>query len=122
MVVLGASPDPSRPSHEVAQALIRWGYEVIPVRPGIQSLYGRPAFGRLAEIRQPVDVLDVFRRSEHVRQHLPEIIDLKPRVLWLQDGVRDDATAEAATEAGILVVQDDCLARRIGGLIRAGGS
>ncbi len=115
VAVLGASPDPSRPSHEVASLLLRWGYEVFPVRPGASTLFGRPAYGSLSEL-PPVDIVDVFRRSEHVRSHLDDILAVRPRVLWLQDGVTDDQVAEAARRVGILVVQDDCLARRIAAL------
>ena len=113
VAVLGASPDPHRPSHGVSLELLHWGYEVFPVRPAVATLFGRPCYATLAQVPRPVDIVDVFRRSEHVGSHLPEILALHPRVLWLQDGVRDDAAAEIARAAGIVVVQDDCLARRI---------
>lgn len=116
VAVVGASPDSRRPSHEVAMALLRWGYDVIPIRPGVSELFGRSAYATLSDVPFPVDIVDVFRRSEHVQSHLAEILAARPRVLWLQDGVRDDAAAAAARELGIVVVQDDCLARRVGEL------
>ena len=112
VAVVGASPNPSRPSHEVASLLLHWGYEVFPVRPGLSTLFGRPAYDSLSQV-PPVDIVDVFRRSEFVESHLPEILALRPQLLWLQDGVRDDRVAEEARRQGIVVVQDDCLARRI---------
>lgn len=115
VAVLGASPDPNRPSHEVASLLLHWGYEVFPVRPDGAMVFGRPAYASLSELHD-VDIVDVFRRSEHVRSHLEDILVARPRVLWLQDGVTDDVAAEAARQQGIVVVQDDCLARRIAAL------
>ena len=112
VAVLGASPNPLRPSHEVASLLVRWGYEVFPVRPGLTTLFGRPAYESLSQL-PPVDIVDVFRRSEHVQSHLADILALRPKLLWLQDGVRDEQVAEEARRLGIVVVQDDCLARRI---------
>ena len=119
IAVLGLSDRPGRPSLEVAEALLRWGYDVVPVNPAVPSILGRPAFATLGQIQRAIDVVDVFRRSECVREHLPDILIARPRLLWLQDGVRDDFVAAAARAEGIQVVQNDCLARRISGL-RAG--
>lgn len=116
VAILGASPNPHRPSHEVGLQLLHWGYDVIPVRPAVATVFGRPCFATLADVPLPVDIVDVFRRSEFIQAHLPEILAVRPRVLWLQDGVRDDRAAATAREAGIVVVQDDCLARRLIGL------
>jgi predicted CoA-binding protein len=69
-------------------------------------------FASLAEVPGPIDIVLVFRRSENVRAHSQEILDCGPAVLWLQDGVRDDALAGEARARGIQVVQDDCIARR----------
>lgn len=113
VAVLGASPDPRRASHECALALLRWGYDVYPIRPGAAELFGRRVYAALKDLPTRVDIVDVFRRSEHVHSHLDDILAASPRVLWLQDGVRDDAVADAARSAGIEVVQDDCLARRV---------
>jgi uncharacterized protein len=121
VAVLGLSDRAGRPSHDVAALLLRWGYEIIPVRPGQGTILGQPCHATLSCVPGPVDIVDVFRRSEHVRGHLDDILSVRPRLLWLQDGVRDDAVAEAARRAGIAVVQDDCLARRIGELRVAHG-
>ena len=119
VAVVGLSDRPGRPSTDVAGALLLGGYNVIPVNPNIDSALGIPACRTLKEIDVPVDIVDVFRRSEHVPRHAAEILAVRPKVIWLQDGVRDDALAAAARQAGILVVQDDCLARRIAALRQA---
>ena len=113
IAVVGLSDSPGRPSHDVAGALVRWGYRVIPVNPHIASALDRPSYPTLGDVPVPIDVVDVFRRSEHVPQHMTDILAVRPRLLWLQDGVTCAPLAEAARERGILVVQDDCLARRI---------
>jgi predicted CoA-binding protein len=113
VAVIGLSDRPGRPSHDVAGALLRWGYRVIPVNPGIESAHGIRSLPDLASVPNHVDVVDVFRRSEHVQGHLSDILNKKPRLLWLQDGVRDDHVAAEARRAGILVIQNDCIARRL---------
>jgi predicted CoA-binding protein len=121
VAVLGWSDRMGRPSREVALALSQWGYRVIPVNPGIAATPAQPVYPTLEQVPVPIDIVDVFRRSEHVRQHQDDILLVRPRLLWLQDGVTDEVTAEAARQAGITVVQDDCLARRIAGLRAARG-
>ena len=117
VAVIGLSNRPGRPSHDVAGALLRWGYTVIPVNPGIESALGVKSYPDLASIPVAVDIVDVFRRSEHVRNHLEDILTKIPAVLWLQDGVRDEYVASQALGAGIQVVQNDCLARRVAALV-----
>lgn len=116
VAVIGLSDRKGRPSRDVADALLHWGYDVIPVNPAYPSVLGRTAYATLGLIPRRIDIVDVFRRSEHVRQHLEDILLVSPRLLWLQDGVRDDEVAESARRRGITVVQDDCLARRIAAL------
>jgi len=101
----------------VAGALLRWGYRVIPVNPGIESVLGVPCYPDLASVPETVDIVNVFRRSEYVPEHLEDILLKRPILLWLQDGVREDHVALAAREAGMLVVQDDCIARRVAALL-----
>lgn len=119
VAVIGLSNRPGRPSHDVAGALLRWGYHVIPVNPGIESVFDVPCHPDLTSVSEAVDIVVVFRRSEFVRQHLDDILARKPGLLWLQDGVRDDQVATAARQAGILVVQDDCIARRVAMLLQS---
>lgn len=113
VAIIGASDRPGRPSNDVAGALIRWGYEVIPVNPGSASVRGLKAWSSLSDLDGPLDIVNLFRRSEHVKGHLEEILAAAPVVLWMQDGVQDATVAGAAMAAGIMVVQNDCIARRI---------
>ena len=113
VAILGASDRPGRPSNDVAGALLRFGYDVVPVNPNCVLVHGFKAWSSLSDVIGPLDIVDVFRRSEHVHDHLEEILAAAPRVLWLQDGVKHAEVAEAALTAGIMVVQDDCIARRI---------
>ncbi|GBD48018.1 CoA-binding domain-containing protein [Methylopila sp. Yamaguchi] len=112
IAVVGASPNPSRDSHIVAAFLAARGYRVFPVNPGHggKEIAGLMTYASLAEIPEPIDMVDVFRASEHVAGILDEALALKPlpRVFWTQLGVRDDASAARAEAAGLQVVQNRC--------------
>lgn len=115
IAVVGLSPDPSRPSHGVAKYLQEQGYRIVPVTPRGGTILGERAWGTLEEAAAalapaPIDIVDVFRRPEHVAALLPALLAVRPRLVWLQLGIRDDATAARLAEAGIAVVQDHCLA------------
>jgi|SRR5579863_2500878 len=115
IAVVGLSADRTRPSHGVARALQRFGYRVIPVNPAAESILGEPAVAsleQLAEVLAPdeqVDIVDVFRRSEHVAGILEQCLHLKLPALWLQEGVIDEAAAQRAVRAGIFTVMDRCI-------------
>jgi predicted CoA-binding protein len=115
IAVLGLSADRTRPSHGVARALQRFGYRIIPVTPAAESILGEPAIAtldQLPEVLGPdehVDIVDVFRRPEHVAGIVADCIRLKLPALWLQEGVVDEAAAERAVQAGIFTVMDRCL-------------
>ncbi|MEW6420386.1 MAG: CoA-binding protein [Deinococcota bacterium] len=115
VAVVGFHPDPMKPAHYVPEYLYRQGYTIIPVNPALaargQSFFGHKAAATLAEISTPVDVVEVFRRSDKVRDHLADILNMRPlpKVVWLQLGIRDDATARTLTEHGIDVIQDRCM-------------
>lgn len=111
IAIVGLSPNPARPSHTVGSYLQRAGYEIVPVRPGVAEVLGVPAFPTLAAAAAtgPLDVVDVFRRSEAVADLVPDLLAARPRLVWLQLGIRNDAAADALRAAGITVVQDHCL-------------
>ncbi len=122
IAVLGAHPDASRPAHYVPLYLHSRGLRVLPVNsqfPG-QTLWGSPVRATLAELGEPIDVVDVFRRADHLAAHVPDILAMKPlpRVVWFQSGIENDAVAAELARHGIEVVQDRCLMvdhRRLGG-------
>lgn len=112
IAVLGAHPSASRPASYVPAYLRAAGYRVIPVNPRFtgQQLFGEPVRARLADIQEPVDIVDVFRRSEDVPAHVDDILAMSPRpaVVWLQLGIANDDAAARLVAAGIDVVQDRC--------------
>ena len=112
IAVVGLSPDPRRPSHGVARYLQRAGYHIIPVNPNIDEVLGERAYPSLRQIPQPVDVVEVFRRSEFVGPIVDDAIAIKASAIWLQDGVVDEEAAARARASGLDVVMDDCMMRR----------
>ena len=110
VAVLGISSDPSRAGFYVPEYLHDTGYRVIGVNPNLagQTLFGETVRATLAEITEPIDMIDVFRRAEHLPAHTRELIAAKPRVVWFQLGIRNDAVARELESAGIEVVQDRC--------------
>jgi predicted CoA-binding protein len=117
IAVVGLSADPSRPSHSVARALQRFGYRVIPVTPTAETVLGEravPDLDHVEDVLRPgerIDVVEVFRRPEHVAAIVDDVIRLKLPALWLQDGVIDEAAAERARAAGIFTVMNRCMYR-----------
>jgi hypothetical protein len=111
IAVLGAHRDPAKPAHYVPDYLHQRGYRILPANPVYagQTLWGEPVRASLLQIGEPVDVVDVFRRSEQVAEHVDEILALRPALAWLQSGIRNDAAARSLENAGIAVVQDRCL-------------
>ena len=112
IAVVGLSPKPTRPSHGVARYLQRAGYTIIPVRPTEREILGETVQPdlRAAAAAGPIDIVDIFRRSEFVPALLDDLLAVRPRLVWMQVGVRDDATARRLEASGIPVVMDRCLA------------
>ena len=115
IAVVGLSANPARPSHRVARAMQRLGYRIIPVNPGLGSWEGIKAAGTLDaafEALAPgerIDIVDVFRRPEHIAAIVSDCIRLQVPTLWLQLGVVDDSAARRAQQAGIRVIMDRCI-------------
>jgi predicted CoA-binding protein len=112
IAILGAHHEASRPACYVPEYLHAHGYRVLPVNPMLagRELWGQTIRASLADLRDPVDIVDVFRRTELLPAHLDEILAMspRPRVVWLQQGIRNDAFARSLEAAGIDVVQDRC--------------
>jgi hypothetical protein len=115
IAVVGLSADSSRPSYRVARAMQRHGYRVVPVNPRLDSWEGIPSAGTLGEAQrnlppgERIDLVDVFRRPEHVAAIVDDCIRLQIPALWLQVGVIDERAARRAQDAGIRVVMDRCI-------------
>ena len=112
IAMVGISPNENRPSYFVFKYLQGRGFRMIPVNPGQagKDILGQKVYGRLADIPEPVDMVDIFRAAEHVMPIVQETIGLKPKpqVIWMQLTIRNDAAAELAERAGIKVVMNRC--------------
>jgi len=111
VAVVGLSPDPGRPSFHVARDLQNMGYQIIPVRPMVDTILGERAYPDLESLPELPDIVDVFRASEHVPAIVENCIKLGIRNLWLQEGVIHEAAALRARQAGMTVVMDRCMWR-----------
>lgn len=114
IAVLGIKPDDhaGQPAYYVPRYMQAAGYEIIPVPvyyPEITEILGEKVYRRLADIPGDIDMLNIFRRSKDIFQHVDAILERKPKSVWLQLGIRDDDAAERFAKAGIKVVQDLCL-------------
>jgi uncharacterized protein len=113
VAVLGAKPRPSEPAHYVPAYLAHHGYRILPVNPTCAGgeILGAPVVATLAELAEPVDVVEIFRRPAFLPGHAAEILALpwRPAVVWFQLGIRHDGAAAQLARAGIRVVQDRCM-------------
>ena len=112
IAVVGLSRKPDRPSHTVAAYLQRAGYTIIPVHPAPGVTLGERVHPDLRSARAtgPIDIVNIFRRSEHVPALLDAMLEVRPALVWMQVGVRHDEVARSLEAAGIAVVMDRCLA------------
>ena len=112
IAVVGMSPKPERPSNYVAMYMKEKGYTIYPVNPGHREIAGLRCFPNLLEIPVDLDVVNVFRRPEHLLPIAKATIEICAKALWLQDGVINEAAAQLAEEAGLMVVMNDCMLRQ----------
>jgi uncharacterized protein len=111
IAVLGIKTEAQRgqPAYYVPEYMAEAGYDIVPVPvyyPDAVEILGEPVYRTLAEIPEPVDMVNIFRRPRDIPPHLPDILASKPRVVWMQQGISHEAVAEALARAGIKVVQD----------------
>ena len=111
IAVVGLSPNPARPSHGVSQAMQRYGFRVIPVHPAAREILGEKVYPRLADIPEPVDLVNVFRSAEFIDGVVDECLTLGLRAIWIQEGIVNEPAARRAQAGGMTVVMDRCIYR-----------
>ncbi len=109
IAVVGLSSRRFRPSYGVAQYLQAAGYRILPVNPHESEVLGEPSYARLEDIAQPVDIVDIFRRSQFVPEVVESAIRIGARAVWMQEGVIHPEAAERARQAGLHVVMNACI-------------
>ena len=107
IAVVGLSPNPERDSHRVARYLQSQGYRIIPVNPMADEVLGEKSYPDLSSIPEPVDMVDIFRRSELVAPVVEEAIQVGAKYIWMQDGVIHEEAAQMARDAGLGIVMDN---------------
>jgi predicted CoA-binding protein len=124
VAVVGISPKPWRPSHEVASYLQQHGYRIVPVNPNEEEVLGEPVYASLLDIPEQihVDVVDVFRRPEHTPEVARDAVAIGARVLWLQEGIVSEEAARIASEGGLEVIMGVCIMKVRERLMARGGS
>jgi predicted CoA-binding protein len=109
VAVIGLSPKPDRPSHEIAQYLLAHGYRVIGVNPGHPEILGQKVYKTLADVPEPVDIVDIFRDPSAVPGIVDEAIAKGAKTVWMQLGIVHNDAAERARAAGLNVVMNKCI-------------
>ncbi len=116
IAIVGLSPRPARPSHRIARALKERGYRIIPVRPLVDQVLGEKAHAGLADIDEPVDLVNVFRAANQLGPIVDDCLRLGLPRLWIQDGIINEVEAGRARTGGIQVVMDRCILRDLNAL------
>jgi len=111
IAVVGLSPNPARPSYGVAKAMQGFGYTIVPVHPGAKTVLGAKAYPRLADIPGPVDLVNVFRRAEHVDAVVDDCLSLGHKFIWIQEDIVNEPAALRARAGGMTVVMNRCIYR-----------
>ena len=109
IAVVGLSSNPLRPSHGVSAYMQTQGYHIIPVNPGIEEALGEKSYPSLLEVREKIDIVNVFRRPEFVDEIVDQAIQLGVPAIWMQEEVVNERAAQKARQAGIFVVMDQCI-------------
>ncbi|WP_018131957.1 CoA-binding protein [Effusibacillus pohliae] len=111
IAVVGLSDDPAKASNQVAQYLQSQGYEIVPVNPNATTVLGRKAHASLLDVEEPVDIVDVFRRSEQIPEVVDQVLQMrqKPKAVWIQLGIVNNEQCKRIEEAGIMAIQDSCI-------------
>jgi predicted CoA-binding protein len=120
IAVVGASRDPHKPSHSVPLQMLRHGWRIIPINPFVDEVFGVKAYPTLADLDEPVDLVDIFRPAHDAVEVVRQAVAIKAPAVWLQSGIVSAEARQIAEEAGIDYVEDRCLAveRAVGRLTK----
>lgn len=110
IAVVGISNNPTRTSRQIADSLVDAGYNVVGINPGIKKAGDITCYPSLRDVPFEIDIVDVFRRSENIPELIPDVLAVKPKTLWLQQGIRHDEAVRQVIEMGINTLQDKCIA------------
>jgi predicted CoA-binding protein len=109
IAVVGLSSNPMRPSYDVTEYMQAAGYRIIPVNPNEREVLGEKSYARLEEVREKIEIVNVFRRAEEVPAVVESAIRVGAKVVWMQQGVENEEAAEKARAAGLMVIEDACI-------------
>lgn len=109
IAVIGLSPKPARPSHQVTKYMLSAGYKIIPVNPGHDEILGQVCYPDVLSVPQNIDIVNVFRRSDQVLPVVQDAITKKAKVIWMQEGIVNEEAARLAEQHGISVIMDRCI-------------
>ncbi len=120
IAVVGLSDKPDRDSYQVAAYLQHQGYKIIPVNPNAVEILGEKSYSDLSAIKVPIDIVDIFRKPEAVDEIVDQAIQIKAKMVWMQEGVVNDEAAQKASQAGLKVVMNKCILKEHRRLIAYG--
>lgn len=109
IAIVGISSKINRPSYGIAQAMLNNGYNIIPVNPNYDQVFGRNCYKDLLEIKEPLEIVNIFRRSEEIMPIVDQAIEAKAKVVWMQSGIINEAAAIKAKQAGLTVIMNRCI-------------
>ncbi|MFA6080803.1 MAG: CoA-binding protein [Patescibacteria group bacterium] len=112
IAIVGLSDNPERPSYEVGKYLISKGFKIFPINPNIDNFLGIKSYKTLSDIKDKIDVVDIFRKSEFVGPIVDEAIKIGAKSIWMQEGVIDEVSANKARSAGLTVVMNMCIMKQ----------
>ena len=112
IAVVGFSPNPQRPSHYVSIYMKTNGYNIIPVNPGYEKIADMRCYPDLESIEKDIEIVNIFRRSEHAPPIIQSSINVSAKAIWMQDGVIHEEAAKRAESSGLMVIMNDCMLRR----------
>lgn len=109
IAVVGLSPKPARPSHQVASYMLQAGYKIIPVNPGHKEILGLTCYPDLTRVPGEINIVNIFRRSDQVLPIIKDAINKKTKVIWMQEGIVNEEAAQLAENNGMIVIMDRCI-------------